>query len=103
MSVLQTLCLSVQVAMEEEEHQLFQETRVLTDEVVQRGVSVLADGGHFVPADAGWTGEDINICLEDSFVFRAFVDEEEDDDASGEVAREDNETDPDDDNEVDDD
>lgn len=101
MSVLQTLCLSVQVAMEEEEHQLFQETRVLTDEVVQRGVSVLADGGHFVPADAGWTGEDINICLEDSFVFKAFVDDE--DDENGDVVREDNETDPDDESEVDDD
>lgn len=102
MSVLQTLCLSVQVAMEEEEHQLFQETRVLTDEVVQRGVSVLADGGHFVPADAGWTGEDINICLEDSFVFRAFVDEEDEDDTT-EAAREVNELDPDDDSEVEDD
>lgn len=102
MSVLQTLCLSVQVAMEEEEHQLFQETRVLTDEVVQRGVSVLADGGHFVPADAGWTGEDINICLEDSFVFKAFVDDEEEED-TGDVAREDNDTDSDDDSEVDDD
>jgi len=102
MSVLQTLCLSVQVAMEEEEHQLFQETRVLTDEVVQRGVSVLADGGHFVPADAGWTGEDINICLEDSFVFKAFVDDEEEEE-NGDVAREVNENDPDDDSEVEDD
>jgi len=88
--------------MEEEEHQLFQETRVLTDEVVQRGVSVLADGGHFVPADAGWTGEDINICLEDSFVFKAFVDDEEEEE-NGDVAREVNENDPDDDSEVEDD
>lgn len=76
MSVLQDLYVRCQVALEDEEVPLFQETAVLPDDVLRRGVVVVADGGHYVPADSSWTSEDVTFSFENDFTFTAFEEEE---------------------------
>lgn len=79
MTVLQDIYMRSQVVLEEEEIASLQETGVLPIEVLRRGVSVVAEGGHYIPADASWSGDDINIALEEGFTFTAFTDEEQED------------------------
>lgn len=79
MTVLQDVYLRTSVVLEEEEIASLQETGVLPIEVLRRGVSVQAEGGHYIPADASWSGDDVNIALEEGFSFTAFTDEEQDD------------------------
>lgn len=79
MTILQDLYLRSQVVLEEEEIASLQETGVLPIEVLRRGVSVAAEGGHYIPADASWSGDDVNITLEEGFTFTAFTDEEQED------------------------
>jgi len=79
MTVLQDIYMRSQVVLEEEEIASLQETGVLPIEVLRRGVSVSAEGGHYIPADASWSGDDVNIALEEGFTFTAFTDEEQED------------------------
>lgn len=79
MTILQDIYMRSQVVLEEEEIASLQETGVLPIEVLRRGVSVVAEGGHYIPADASWSGDDVNITLEEGFTFTAFTDEEQED------------------------
>ena len=76
MTVLQDVYLRCELVLEEEEIAALQETRILPAEVLARGVSVQAEGGHYIPADHSWTGDDVTVAVEEGFVFTAFVDDE---------------------------
>ena len=92
MSVIQKVYLESIVAMEPEEAQAFEETRVLPTTVLERGITVSSNGAHFIAAEHSWTGDDINFQLEDTLTLTAsFIDEaesaddgESEDDESGE-------------------
>lgn len=78
MSVIQKVYLEGLVSMEAEEAQAFEETRVLPTAVIERGITIAANGAHFIAAEHSWTGDDINFQLEDTLTLRAsFIEEAE--------------------------
>ena len=78
MTVIQKVYLEGIVSMEADEAQAFEETRVLPNSVLERGVTVSANGAHFIAAANSWSGDDINFQLEDALTLSAsFVEEAE--------------------------
>lgn len=82
MSIMQDVMLKAAIVLEDEEIATFQETRVVTNAMINRGIVLQAEGGHFVPQEASWTGELIDVTLEDSVTLYGEVPESEEEEAA---------------------